>query len=91
MNREQNKIIIDVENGNLAIDGIRFSYISDSSNFIDYTQRIEAGVLSHVELNYDPSVYGELSNIKLVPFVKTTEPVYCTTKGQSFSIIEDCE
>ena len=91
LDRERNKIVIDIENGNAAIDGIRFSYISKASNFIDYSKNIEAGVLSHIELDYDPALYGELHNIKLVPFIEEKDTLYCTTKGQSFSIIEDCK
>ena len=92
LDRDARKIIIDIENGPVRIDGFRLSYLSSVSDFIDFRRRIEAGVLSKVELDYDPVLYGELRNVKIVPIVRDSagSEVYCTTKSLSFSIIDDC-
>lgn len=87
LDRINNKIIIDIENGPMAIDGLRLSYLAKSSDFMDYIKKIEGGILSHVELSYDVALYGELSNVKIVPIVDDN---VCSEGGRSFSVITDC-
>jgi len=88
LQRDENKIIIDLENGNLPIDGIRVSYIGRESNYIDYNKRIESGVLWRLELDYDVVLFGEPKNIKITPLINKN--IYCSSQGIQFSFIEDC-
>lgn len=88
LDRDRERIVIDLENGNSAIDGIRLSYIGKTSNFIDYNEKIQPGVLWRVELDYDVVQYGEPRNVKLTPIVNRN--VYCSSQGIHFSFIEDC-
>lgn len=87
LDREKSQIVLDIENGPVSVDGLRLSYLAKDSNFVDYTKRIEAGILSHVALGYDVGLYGELSNVKIVPLIGET---LCTDGGESFSSISDC-
>lgn len=90
LDRDSKKIVIDLENGPTRIDGFRLSYLAKTSDFIDYNKAVEAGVLSHLELDYDPVLYGELRSVKIVPTIVAEDVIYCTSKDISFSVIEDC-
>jgi len=90
LDRSNNKIRIDFENGKTAIDGLRLSYLGKAANYVDYNQPIPAGVLSHMELEYDVAVFGELSMVRIIPFVKSQSTSYCVDQGERFSVIEDC-
>lgn len=88
--RELKRIVFDIENGDEVIEGLRISYIGKNSNFIDHHQKVESGILKHIEVGYDASLEGELNNVKIIPFIKKEDLLYCSSKGKSFSIIKDC-
>ncbi|MGM0609178.1 MAG: archaellin/type IV pilin N-terminal domain-containing protein [Candidatus Muiribacteriota bacterium] len=91
LDRDKNKLIMDVENKQKKIDGLRISFLGKKSDFIDYKNSIESGVLSHIELDYDPAIYGELKNIKVLPYIKKTDKLYCSNKAITLSTIKDCD
>jgi len=92
LDRENKQIIINVENGPLEVKGIRLSYVGKESNYIDFNEVIEAGILKKIELDYDPAIYGELNGVKIIPFViPENQKMYCSNSGETVSTIVDCE
>ena len=92
LDRDKEKIFIDLENEGTDLAGLRISYIGHSSDYKDSIIKIEAGVLAKVPVSYDPVVNGELVSVKITPIVGTIgNYVYCTESGETFQTIADCE
>ena len=91
LDREEKKLIITLENGPSSVKGIRLSYVGFESNFIDFNEVIEAGVVKKINLNYDPAMYGELNSIKIIPFIiPEHQKMYCSNSGETLTQVSDC-
>jgi len=91
LDRNNNKIILNIENGPIEINGIRLSYLANNGEYIDKKQQIPAGVIGHIEFNYDPILKGELKTIKIIPFTTIgSERIQCIDKSISKNLIKDC-
>ncbi|MFT4326723.1 MAG: archaellin/type IV pilin N-terminal domain-containing protein [Candidatus Woesearchaeota archaeon] len=90
LDRDAREIILNIENGPVRIDGVRFSYSGTSSRFQDIDGVIEPAVLQRITVAYNPSVEGEPQSVKVVPYVMQTDKVFCNERGISMSQIPDC-
>lgn len=87
LDRDNGRIVVDIENGPVMIDGLRMSYLGKTSGYEDFIENIEGGILSRLKLNYDVALNGEIGNVKIVPIVKGA---ICSNSGESFTKIRDC-
>lgn len=92
LDRNKQKLILDISNGRKDIAGLRISYIGQTSDYKDFIKNVEAGVLAKLQIDYDPAVEGEISSVKITPIVgKPGDYIYCTESGETFQTIADCE
>lgn len=92
LDRDKQKIILDISNGRKDIAGLRISYIGHTSDYKDFIKKVEAGVLAKLQIDYDPVIDGEISSVKITPIVGTPgDYLYCTESGETFQTIADCE
>ena len=92
ISRGQKTLQMNIENGPTKIEGIRLSYTADVSDYKDFTQVIEPGIVKKITINYDPAIDGEISRARVTPLLMPSGvPVFCTEKSKSISMIPDCQ
>jgi flagellin-like protein len=84
-------ISIILENGPKRISGLRISYIANHSNFIDYLNPIEEGVLRNIQIYYNLASQGAPNEIHILPFIDTERGrLYCTEQSETITGVISC-